>query len=160
MAQHWGDLLLWEWLLNRYPVRGIVEIGTFQGGMSLFLSAQARARNLAFVTYDAVPPLRDVPGFERRDVFLEHEHVSRVLESLSPVALLCDGGNKPRELKMFGPGLRRGSFVVVHDWLTETFPKDVPDTMSEVHVDWCEQVGSISRVFVPWALGETGGVSG
>lgn len=148
MAQVWADLVLWEALLNENPdLHLIVEIGTWQGGFSLWLNAQARARGMDFITYDAIRPERTIPGFHRVDVFANEEHIADEAFD-EPLILFCDGGNKPRELRTFPPYLQDPrSIVVVHDWGTETHPADVPDTLEEIYGDFCDELGSISRVF-------------
>jgi hypothetical protein len=147
-AQRFCDFYLWEGLLNSHPEvqGGIVEVGTFNGGMSLFLSAQAEARGVPFDTYDIVEPERQIPGFTRLDVFEQIDHMRAVLEG-EALFLLCDGGDKPRELREIAPLTEPGSIVVVHDWLTEVYPADVPDFLEEIHADFSEAIGSMSRVF-------------
>lgn len=147
-AQWWCDLLLWEALLNENPqVKAIVEIGTWQGGFSWFLWAQTQARGLEFQTYDAQDPDREPPGFIRLDVWREVDELRDSLPEWGPIVLFCDGGNKPRELKTFPPFCAPGSVFVVHDWGTETLQKDVPDFLEEVYGEYCDSIGSASRVF-------------
>lgn len=147
-AQYWCDFLLWEAVLNTNPqLRGIVELGTWQGGFSLYLAAQARARGLSFATFDATPPDREIIGFIRLDIYRSPEGVGHVLSEFGPVALFCDGGNKPRELGMFPPMCAEGSIFLVHDWGTETPPESVPDFLEELYGDYCDEIGSVTRVF-------------
>lgn len=149
-AQYWTDFLLWEMVLNSNPqLQAIVELGTWEGGFSWYLWAQSQARGMrSFKTYDVVKPQREPPGFERLDIYRHAEVVAVHLASLDcPTVLLCDGGNKPRELKTFPPYLSADSIVVVHDWGTETLAADVPDFLEELYGDLCDQLGSISRVF-------------
>lgn len=147
-AQFWCDFLLWEALLNSNPqLRGIVELGTWEGGFSRYLYAQAEARGLTFATFDVIQPEFPPPEFARLDIYRYPEAIAQVAEEMGPVALFCDGGNKPRELKMFPPLMPDGSIFVVHDWGTETPPTDVPDFLEELYGDYCDEIGSISRVF-------------
>lgn len=149
-AQYWCDFFLWEMILNANPeIDGIVELGTWQGGFSRYLYAQAQARDYElFVTYDVADPQVPPPGFKKLDIYRHATEIADMLSGLKvPVALLCDGGNKPRELLAFPPYLPDGSLVVVHDWGTETMPADVPDFLTEVYGDFCDDIGSISRVF-------------
>ena len=144
-AQYLVDLMVWELVLNNNPqATGIVELGTYQGGFSWFLDAQARARGIRFVTYDIVVPDVQPPGFTQLDFY---RHPDGVVLGDSPVVLLCDGGNKPRELRTFPPLCAPGSVVVAHDWGTETLPTDVPEFLEELYGDFCDSVGSVSRVF-------------
>lgn len=148
-SQYWVDFYLWEALLNeRAAVRGIVELGTWKGGFSLYLAAQARARGIRWRTYDVAAPDRRIPGFVQLDIFRFPEVVNRYIRRCEPVALLCDNGNKPRELATFAAALQDPeSVVVVHDWMTETFPADVPLNLQPVYEDFCVRIGSISRCF-------------
>jgi hypothetical protein len=61
--------------------------------------------------------------------------------------LLCDGGNKPRELRTFSHYLGPESLIVVHDWGCEIDEQDVPVTLEEVYGEFCDELGSLSRVF-------------
>lgn len=147
MAQYFVDLYLWEALLNSNPqLRGIVEIGTWHGGMSRYLYAQAEARGLFFATFDSMVPESPPPCFEKTDVF---RYPFKVVEAAGedPVALFCDGGNKPRELKTFAPLMPEGSIIIVHDWGKETLASDVPVYVEEIYGDFCDEIGSASRVF-------------
>lgn len=150
MAQIWVDLFAWEALLNSEPqLRGIIEVGTWQGGLSGWLWAQAQIRGMDFFTCDATEPDRDVRGFERVDVWATPERILEEVERIGePLLLFCDGGNKPRELRTFGRMLTNpGSLVLAHDWGTETGPGDVPDFLEPAHEAWLERLGSITRAF-------------
>lgn len=148
-AQILADYWLWEALLNggQRTIKGIVELGTGKGGFSLFLAAQAHARDLFFRTYDVAPPDCSVPGFVQLDIYACADEIGRHLERNDPVILFCDGGNKPRELKTFSRYLSGESLVVVHDWGTEMLPTNVPDNVTEVYGDLCDEIGSMSRCF-------------
>jgi hypothetical protein len=148
MAQYWLDLTVWESVLNMHPgLVGIVEIGSWKGGFSWWLWAQACARGMAFHTCDAVVPEHDTPCFDRVDVWANPEIIEGWLE-FEPVVLFCDGGNKPRELRTFAPMLQHAdSLVFVHDWGTETMPDDVPDCLEPLYDAWLDSLGSITRVF-------------
>jgi hypothetical protein len=144
-----ADWYLWELILNdRTDLCAIIEIGTWQGGFSRYLFAQAAIRNMDFVTWDAVVPDLEPPGFEQLDVFAQRDAVvDRIASYEAPVILLCDGGNKPREARLFPSCLPCNSLTVVHDWLTEFLPEDVPPFLEPVYEDVCEVLGSMSRVF-------------
>ena len=150
MAQYWCDIYLWEAILNTNPqIDTIVELGTWQGGFSLFLKMQAEVRHMNFLTYDSInfhSPAHKLIPFVKRDIFADQKEIGRLI-SLSPTVLFCDNGNKPRELKIFAPYLTSDSVVIVHDWMTEIFPNDIPDYLEEIYGDFCNDIGSISRVF-------------
>lgn len=148
VAQYWVDLVTWEGVLNDNPqLDAIVELGTWQGGFSYYLDMQARARGLGFHTYDVIQPERDIPGFIHSDIYRHHKSLGEFFHTLGKIALFCDGGNKPRELATFPPYLRAGSIVAVHDWGTETLPKDVPDFLEPLYSEYLENLGSVTRWF-------------
>lgn len=148
MAQYLSDWLLWEAVLNSNPqLRGIVELGTWQGGFSRYLHAQAQARGMDFVTFDVQDPDVPAPNFEKLDIYRYAEDLCQRFSAMGPIALFCDGGNKPRELKIFPPALAAGSVILVHDWGTETFLNDVPGFLEEIDGDFCDEIGSATRVF-------------
>lgn len=149
MAQHWGDLVVWEAVLNAHPpYRAIFELGTWQGGFSWFLWMQANARSIPFHTFDAIRPDRDVPSFERLDVFLDIDQIAQRMRASEPIVLFCDNGNKPREVREYAPRLSHpDTLIAVHDWGTEMLPTDVPEGVEEVYGDYCDEMRSITRFF-------------
>lgn len=155
-SQRFVDFYMWEGLLNSHPEidTTIVEIGTDRGGMSLFLQAQARVRGLGFVTFDIVypekMPLELEHDFCQLDVFSERgvTHLGWLFATVGPCFLFCDGGDKPRELRELTPLCADGTIVVVHDWGTEVGPTDVPPWLEEIHTDFTDGLGSMSRVFI------------
>ena len=147
-AQLIQDFYLWECLLNENPqLRGIVELGTWEGGFACYLYAQAQARGLSFRTYDVLAPAREIPGFVQLDIFRESEQVGEYLRREDPVVVLCDGGNKPREMKTFSQYLSPQSRLMVHDWGTEVSLRDVPDNLQMLNGDLYSSLNSMSRVF-------------
>ena len=150
LAQIRADFVLWEALLNSNKFLAIFELGTWNGGFSWWLWAQAQARGLEFHTYDAINPEYHTPpfAFTRVDVFAEAKNLAHTFRAYEPCILFCDNGNKPRELQTFAPELRHPeSLLVAHDWGTEIGPDDVPDTVEMVYREFCEEIGSITRVF-------------
>lgn len=148
MAQYFVDLYLWEALLNGNPhLRGVVELGTWQGGMSRYLWSQAQLRDMDFITFDSIIPDSPPPAFVQLDIYRYPEVVAKTAKAMGPIALFCDGGNKPRELALFPPMMPPSSIFVVHDWGSETLPTDVPPCLEEIYGDFCDEIGSASRVF-------------
>lgn len=151
MAQIRADHVLWEAVLNSNPdLIAIFEIGTWQGGFSWWLWAQAQARDMYFETYDAIIPDKNPPpdSFSKRDVFAEAESLGRKFRAFEPCLVFCDGGNKPRELHTFAKELTSpNSLLLVHDWGEEILLEDVPDNLEMLYREYCLELGSITRVF-------------
>jgi cephalosporin hydroxylase len=158
-----ADFVLWRVLLGRHLPERIVELGTAWGGFSLFLSHQATARSMEFVTFDKVDHRTASPDwtfgnkaanaadlgdqFVCADVLADPAPVAIELANRK-VALLCDNGDKPAEVNLYGPMLTPESICVVHDWGTEIGPDDIPDCLTEIHGDLCDELHSASRVFI------------
>jgi cephalosporin hydroxylase len=146
-AQFWAEFVLWESLLNEKPYDSIIELGTLDGGFSLYLASQAEHRGMSFRTYDVRVPAKSIPGFVCLDIYACQEEIGQHMRRHDPVIVLCDGGNKPRELRTFSRYVTRDSTLVVHDWGTEMLPSDVPENVEMIHEDLCLELGSASRVF-------------
>jgi len=160
VTQYWVDLALWEVFLNRCPdVASIVELGTEQCGLSLFLALQSYQRGMEFRTFDhkrsdnLTTPLARHLRLEECFILgnLFGEAGRKLKELLNgglprPILLFCDDGDKPRELREFVPHLRAGDYVGVHDWGTEIGQADVDMAALEpLWWDEWEKVGSITR---------------
>jgi len=164
MLQLWVDLVLWEKFLNEHPVKYLFEIGTYKGGMSLFLAAQCLQRGIVFGTTDITrqPELEsrlsqrlDLPRyFYEGDVFdlKKNNFLPKLLErgDCHPMLLYCDGGDKISEMRTFAPKLKPGDFVVMHDWEWEVKPKDVEIVermLERVWFDECAEMKSMTRIW-------------
>jgi hypothetical protein len=148
-AQRPCDFYLWEAILNENPhLFRIIELGTWMGGFSFYLAAQANIRGMEFCTYDSIEhfdPDKRPQGFLKKDIFANIEEIGELISS-APCALFCDNGNKPREVKTFAPYLTSDSILIVHDWMTEFMDTDIPDYMEELYTDFSESLNSMSRV--------------
>jgi hypothetical protein len=149
VGQHWADFVLWETVLNENPgLRGIVEFGTGAGGFSIWLNAQCQARGMFFRTYDTAKPGRVVPGFVQQDILKQHRDIGHHIARHEPLLLFCDNGDKPLELKLYTPHIQHpASLVMVHDWNQELSERDVPLELEMVYEPFCQELGSITRVF-------------
>lgn len=139
ILQYWADVALWELFLHRHPdIKTLIEIGTCHCGMSVFFLGNAIQRGLDFWTFDIKRfPELDSPivkqlGLETHfvlgDVFGQSREILTGLltdESLKPLLLYCDGGNKPKEIQTFVPHLSQGDYAAVHDYTIEFKPEDI-----------------------------------
>jgi hypothetical protein len=131
IGQTWNDLEVWEIVLNEFPedhFQWIIELGTFEGGMSFYLYAQAWARRMRFFTVDKKNPRNFVPCFTNTDIRKGlPAHWKFHMES--PGILFCDNGNKPAEVYHYHNSLHRESLLAVHDWGTEFKQSDIPSDL-------------------------------
>jgi hypothetical protein len=131
-SQFWDDVVRWEKALNDWNNRlnWILELGTWQGGFSFYLYAQACARGIEFTTLDTNRPEKFVAGYVQWDVmnrlpeFVEQKYLD------TPGVIFCDNGNKPEEVKLYVDRVHKETMFVVHDWGTEFQPKDIPDSLA------------------------------
>lgn len=119
----------------------MTELGSDNGGMSTFFALQCLQRGIKFGTIDnqdwkwhsnGVPALLHLEEkFLHVDLFSEETRIFMLdfftTRADHPHCVFFDDGNKPREWSIFAPMLMKGDFLVVHDWNSEFFPKDLGD---------------------------------
>lgn len=132
VAQYWEDVELWEKVLNDWHGRlnWILELGTWQGGFSFYLFAQASARGMEFTTLDNSKPDKFVAGFVTWDVMNDLPEFVAETYMRSPGVVFCDNGDKPREIELYKDRVHSESLFAVHDWGTEFQPKDIPESFA------------------------------
>lgn len=162
-VQAWEDFMLWERFLNLTDAIKLWEIGTFIGGFSLYLATQCKMRGMSFLTVDFQRYWDDTDTphtqlgtnshFLNMDVFTPEFKglLTGAIHSYPrPMILFCDGGNKPLEMQTFTPLMRRGDFLVTHDWGNEIADGDlvsVADLLEPVMAEECDKLHSLTRFF-------------
>ncbi|MBC8066389.1 MAG: hypothetical protein H7Y17_16275 [Chlorobia bacterium] len=154
-AQTWHDLAIWEEFFNRHRFETLIELGTWKGGMAVFLAIQCKARGIRFETID-----HDAAQVEPRDlidslgaavlsgnVFDLTWMKERIRAAPGPRLLFCDDGDKRREMRELAPLLDAGDFVAVHDWGSEAGSQDIPAAWEPIMAEVCESTSSITRFF-------------
>jgi len=143
MTVSFASLYLFEKVLLEYPVKRIVEFGTWKGNLSLYLYLYCLSEDAEFYTYDIYrfssyydeekkdllkEKLEFEKHFRRADVFKSATEIKEFLQQAGRSFLFCDNGKKTQEFITFAPFLKRGNIMGVHDWGTE------------VHIHQVEQV--------------------
>jgi len=162
VLQSWASFAVYEQLLNAHKERisWIVEIGTATGLTTLYLAQWAwltmgPQRRILVTTIDsgvarhAWPLDADVQSLLN---FLQVQIVIgdvfkpatfQIVKSVivrKPGLLFCDGGDKDRELRTFGPIAARGTIIIAHDWPIEVNEKDVAATEGvDYYQPWHDQ---------------------
>lgn len=107
------------------PVTAIIEIGTMYGALSMYLGLWGLRLDIPVVTFDIdqhmsdpVEPVLSAIDVVRYEMDVFSDRAVDIIKALAqePVYLICDGGDKPRELQTFAPLLPTRSVVSVHDW--------------------------------------------
>lgn len=128
-----------EILNENEQIKGIIEIGTYLGGLSCYLGAECIERGYQpLLTFDNKvwykPKLfknlnikfivDDV--FSKKSIKLIKEYAK------IPILLICDGGNKAKEFNTFAPLLPAGSIIGVHDWDIEVNMEGIRETVDRL----------------------------
>ncbi len=128
MCQNRLAIPTWSYALEIYPPARIIEIGTYAGGFTIALALHARLISARVVTYDRmVAPREDLAtlgsflGVEFRmgDVWAAEREIAALVASPGVTYVLCDGGDKPRELATFARYLKPGDVIAAHDYHVE-----------------------------------------
>ncbi len=151
VQQSHASLLVYEQLLDAHhdDVYWICELGTGTGALSLFWALWARLRSVPFLTVDIRPPEPVVfstlqllgANVQRADCL---SRAARTLVSAHmngrPGLLLCDNGNKVKELQAFAPLTPPNSLILAHDFADEILPTHV-ESVPEVayYQPWHDQ---------------------
>lgn len=164
IAQYPMDLSMWERFLNSISdIKSIVELGTANCGMALFLALQAYQHGMEFRTFDwkegenLDTPLSKLLCL--RDKFILGDLWGDSLDILTnllmnefshPILLFCDDGvtGKEDEFRDFVPLLQVGDYVAVHDWPYNISEGDIGffgDALERLWWEQWEVVGSITR---------------
>jgi hypothetical protein len=159
------DFLVWERVLEANPdLKGIIELGSLYGGLSLFLALQAYQRGQEFATFDhVVCPAADTPLGKLVDL-RSHCHAGDLFNGefrtglkarellrtwAHPIIFMCDDGDKPREFREYAPLLTPGDIIGTHDFGNEFSMDDVTDAIKPYVEPYffpeCEQMGSLTR---------------
>ena len=121
---------LFSFLSSQEKSVTIVEIGTFKGGLTVILDTYARAYNLNYdlYTYDVTDRLisdetkqvfNDLKiKLTLKDVFSDNgDEVRKLISDKDRLTvLLCDGGQKAKEIIEFSRSLKVGDNVIRHDY--------------------------------------------
>lgn len=144
MSQEWDDIGIWEVFFRENEVKTLIELGTDNGGLTLYFSLQCYQRKIYFHTFDNQKWIDFTQGlpkylmleniFHHVDLFSDEgrQQVTELIETLPhPIAIFFDNGDKPREWKQFAHLLSPGDFAIVHDWGKEFTQKDLGDVKVE-----------------------------
>lgn len=159
MRQYGIDLLLWEHFFTLYKedIVQVIELGSGYGGFSLYLLLQCIQHNLEFYTFDnkfmkahtskVGKKFQLKKHFAILDIFKQTDFVHIKQLMTHPTLLICDNGDKPKEIATFAPLLEPGDFLTVHDWGVEIFAKDIPSQFKPVIATTAQSVESLTGFF-------------
>lgn len=162
VAQTVYAIPLWEKLLASIPTPArIIELGTGNGGFSLYLKLVTIRFWIPFYTYDIRPftesrvttALNLTDCFRVRDVMKAEGEIANIIRHPGRSLLYCDNGNKIAEFKTYANHLKQGDIIGAHDWGTEIKDEDVSNTIQQyglehIPVDHFLEAEAYTKFFV------------
>jgi cephalosporin hydroxylase len=145
----WYDLGAIAYTLQAGGIRAVLEIGVEHGGLSAWLLAYCRYTGCAYRGVDiSLGSLQtrvrdlDLGSLVEQDAWSAAAiaDARAWLESQpSPALIICDGGDKPKELHLYAPLLRPGDVLLGHDYHNEYVDDAIATVPAErVHADWLD----------------------
>lgn len=109
------------------PVARIIELGTFHGGLSVFLGIYCFMKNIPFITYDIQPFVNSINNVKQLFKTLKvdyrlknindcHDEITSEIKKPGLTLLLCDGGDKVNEFNVFSDYIKPGDVIMAHDY--------------------------------------------
>ena len=139
VAQAWSQVGLLFTLINEFNLAGVIEIGLFRGGLAdMLIRRRERFPDFQYLGFqkdgeELDGHVRGKPGVVVADCFAA-ESIAAIAAFIAaaprPILVYCDGGNKPREMNTYAPMLRRGDYLIGHD-----YPGEITDASLRVFGD-------------------------
>lgn len=147
----WYDFGALLTLIQSIGARFILEIGVEHGGATAMLSSYcfysgAVYRGIDISLASLAPAVRDLDGdtLIERDAWADTtvDEVRRWLANhVGPALIFVDGGDKPKELRLYAPLIRPGDMIVAHDYHNEYGDEalwGMPNTVERIVSDWLD----------------------
>lgn len=127
MCQNRLAIPTWSYAMEVYPPARIVELGTYSGGLTVALAIHARQIGARVVSIDRNRPDEGLAEIARvlaiefwcGDIWALEGEIAALLAGPGVSYLLCDGGDKRRELKTFAGHLKPGDVIAAHDYAAD-----------------------------------------
>ena len=122
VSQNAWTIAMFSNLLTDIPPYRIIELGTGNGGLSILLSLRVPPRHVH--TYDlsdfrsgrVVDSHRKLGiQFHQEDIWTNEPSIADLISQDGRTWLLCDGGDKTREVETFAQYLKKGDVIGAHD---------------------------------------------
>ena len=142
----WYDVGALLTVIQQGGIRTILEIGVEHGGLAALLHTYAHTNGLTYRGIDIALAALDVrlhdADIVERDAWAREtvDELARWIAAMpAPALIICDGGDKPRELKLYAPLLRPGDVLLGHDYHNEYGDEAIADVgAAQVRADWLD----------------------
>lgn len=133
---------MWEQLLHKGNFARVVELGTWEGGLSLYFALFCIENKMEFYTFDHIgylpTTLKKLINFDKYwvklDIFKNFEFIGNLIKKSGRTLLFCDGGDKAREFNTLAKYLKVGDVIGAHDWGFEILQSDVNKVCKEFNL--------------------------
>jgi hypothetical protein len=100
------------------PATTIVELGTFNGGLTTILADHPISEQATITTFDLQPVAFDNPKITQYtgDIFSHESLIRDLIAQPGHTIVFCDGGNKVEEVRTFCRYLKPGDLICAHDY--------------------------------------------
>lgn len=114
----------WSYAMEVLPPARIIELGTWNGGFTCALALHAHMIGAPVITHDVMLPDERIAPIARAlgvefvtgDMWPRAPEIGHLIASPGVTFVLCDGGNKLRELDEFAPFCKTGDVIATHDY--------------------------------------------
>ena len=147
----WCDLGAIAHIIQTAGIKTVLEVGVEHGGLASYLRSYGLYTGLVYrgidITLGALAFAvreHDLIAIDARDAWT-NDTVSEMRQWLhdapAPALIICDGGDKPKELHLYAPLIRYGDVLLGHDYHNE-YNDDalvgMPETVEQVRADWLD----------------------
>lgn len=127
MCQNRLAVPTWSYAMEVHPPARIVELGTFGGGFTCGIGIHAAQIGARIVTHDVARPDERLASlaahlrieFRTGDIWADQDRIAALIAEPGVSYVLCDGGDKRRELATFARCLKPGDVIAAHDYAVD-----------------------------------------
>lgn len=145
----WYDLGAIAYTIQAGGIRTVLEIGVEHGGLAAWLLAYGRYTGIAYRGVDISlgslqTRVRDLDAGNLIECDAWSAAAIRAARAWldsqpAPALIICDGGDKPKELHLYAPLLRPGDVLLGHDYHNEYVDDAIATVPAErVRADWLD----------------------
>jgi len=110
-------------LIDKNNFERVLEIGMFSGAFSLFITDQMSS-DVDYLGYEIDPkvvnPKAQHLNHKTVDVFTDLDFISDYITQPGQTLVLCDGGNKLKEMEHLAPLIKSNDIIMCHDYVNDT----------------------------------------
>lgn len=149
----WNDIGAVLMVIQEYCITTVIEIGVDQGGLTAVFAARMNydpsfkyfgiewhRSKISEKIMSMDIPIRIDDAFSDDSIRLVQEAIQA---DRNRVLILCDGGDKPREMKTYAPLLREGDIIMAHDYGREITWRDIPSDVIVLNKEWMQDTNLV-----------------